>query len=83
VRGNARDRCLVLASVELFMSDDLRPSLRGRGQVILPEIVVEDMTLPADNILKPIFVLVWNARASALARSDPPLLARLTRLEEN
>ena len=49
------------------MSDDLRPSFRGGGHsidldtVILPEIVVEDTALPADNILKAIFDLVWNA----------------------
>ena len=29
--------------------------------LILPEVVVEDPTMPASEILKPLFDLVWNA----------------------
>lgn len=51
----------------LFMSDDLRPSLRGESHhievdtLVLPETVVEDLTTPANMILKPMFDLIWNA----------------------
>lgn len=32
-----------------------------RGDILLPEIVVEDVKAPVDEILKPILDMIWNS----------------------
>ena len=36
-----------------------------RAIITLPEVVIEDLSLPAENLLKPVFDLIWNAAGFA------------------
>ena len=42
-----------------FGSGDLDASL-GREVVAPPEVIVSDLTTPADIVLRPIFDFIWN-----------------------
>jgi len=56
-------------SAEFYIRDrfhlDDHQARFDRAIITLPEVVIEDLSLPAENLLKPVFDLIWNAAGFA------------------